>query len=349
MTSATRLAVFSSMAHERAFLSRAAAPYETDGQIAMTTIGVRLDAQTVGLAAGYDAVSAFVNDHVSAPVLYRLRDFGVTHVALRSAGFNNVDIAAAKDAGIIVSRIPEYSPHAVAEFAAALVLAANRRIVPAVQRVRQGNFTLNGLVGFDLYEKTVGVVGTGKIGQAFIKIMRGFGCQVLCYDPFPSPVVAAIPGCRYVGLDELFSSSRVISLHCPLTPDTTHLINAKSLEKMIDGVLLVNTSRGALINSIDLIRAIKSRKVGAAGLDVYEYETGMFFEDHSADEFIEDKWFSRLLSFNNVIVTGHQGFLTTEALTRICETTLLNVHVLSASDTNANAETRAICEHNRIC
>ncbi|KAJ3191729.1 hypothetical protein HDU82_003492, partial [Entophlyctis luteolus] len=196
------------MAHERAFLSRAAAPYETHGQIAMTTIGVRLDAQTVGLAAGYDAVSAFVNDHVSAPVLYRLRDFGVTHVALRSAGFNNVDIAAAKDAGIIVSRIPEYSPHAVAEFAAALVLAANRRIVPAVQRVRQGNFTLNGLVGFDLYEKTVGVVGTGKIGQAFIKIMRGFGCQVLCYDPFPSPVVAAIPGCRYVGLDELFSSSR---------------------------------------------------------------------------------------------------------------------------------------------
>ncbi|KAI9332218.1 D-isomer specific 2-hydroxyacid dehydrogenase [Obelidium mucronatum] len=288
LVNSVKVAVFGAMRYERPFLAAAAAAATRnligrggpggEDALGVAYFDVKLSAATAGLAAGSDAVALFVNDDAGAGVLRRLAAGGVRHVTLRSAGFNHVDVRTAAALGLAVTRVPEYSPHAIAEFAAALALAANRRIVPAASRVKQGNFALNGLVGFDMHGKTVGVVGTGKIGQCFIKIMLGFGCNVLCHDPFPSKEVASWENCKYVPLDTLFAQSRVISLHCPLTPETRYLINADSLSQMQDGTLLVNTSRGGLINTLDLIRAIKSRKIAGAGLDVYENETSMFFE-----------------------------------------------------------------------
>ncbi|SDN94857.1 2-hydroxyacid dehydrogenase [Acetanaerobacterium elongatum] len=279
----------------------------------------KLNEDTAAMAAGSDGVVAFVNDTVDAPVIETLYKQGIRILALRSAGYNNVDFKAAYNK-IHVVRVPAYSPYAVAEHAMALLLTLNRKIHRAYNRTRDYNFSLNGLTGFDLHGKTIGVVGTGKIGQVFIDICRGFGLQVLAYDPFP------VEGkqIEYVSLSELCSKADIISLHCPLTKDTHHMINSQTLSQMRDGVVIVNTSRGALIDSEALLEAIKSKKVGAAGLDVYEEESELFFEDFS-NTIIQDDILARLVSMPNVIVTSHQAFLTNEALHNIAETTLKNL------------------------
>jgi D-lactate dehydrogenase len=279
----------------------------------------KLNEDTVELAQGYDGVCVFVNDTVNARVIDRLAEFGVQVIALRCAGFNNVDMKHAYGK-IHVLRVPAYSPYAVAEHAMALLLTSVRRIHKAYIRSRDYNFSLSGLTGFDLHSKTVGVVGTGRIGRVFIDICRGFGMKILAYDKYPSK----IDGVEYVELDRLFSESDVISLHCPLTDETYHLINEKTLEKCRRGVVILNTSRGALVDAEALLSAIKSRKVGAACLDVYEEESDFFFEDKSG-HIMDDEVLARLISMPNVIVTSHQAFLTEEALENIAETTTDNI------------------------
>ena len=278
----------------------------------------KLSARTAKLAEGSDAVCAFVNDDVSAPTIDALNKLGIKIIAMRCAGYNNVDIRYAQDK-IPVVRVPAYSPHAVAEHAMALLLTLNRRIHKAFLRTRDFNFSLNGLTGFDLYGKTVGVVGTGKIGSAFIDICRGFGMKVLAYDVFPN-----LDGVEYVDMETLLKRSDLISLHCPLTPSTRHIINAKSIDKMKKGVFIVNTSRGALIDSEALLYGLLNEKLGGACLDVYEEESDLFYEDNSAT-IVKDDILSRLICLPNVIVTSHQGFLTGEALTNIASTTLENI------------------------
>ena len=286
-------------------------------------LDARLDADTAALAAGSEVVCAFVNDDLSAAVLERLKVGGTQLIALRSAGYNHVDLSAAQALGLPVVRVPAYSPHAVAEHAAALVLGLNRRIHRAFNRTREGDFSLHGLTGFDLYGKTVGVVGTGQIGAAFARIMLGFGCRVLLHDPHPDAALIAL-GASYAGLDELLAGSDVVSLHCPLTPTTRHLVNQASLARMKPGAMLINTGRGALVDTPALIDALKSGQLGYLGLDVYEEEADLFFEDRS-DQPLQDDVLARLLTFPNVIVTAHQAFLTREALAAIAATTLDNV------------------------
>ena len=284
----------------------------------------RLQVHTAPLAEGARCVVAFVNDDLSAPTLEALAAIGVELIALRCAGFNNVDLDRARELGISVTRVPAYSPHAVAEHSLALILALNRKIHRAVQRVRDGNFTLDGLVGFDLFGKTVGVIGTGKIGRCMVDILRGLGCRVLCYDKFVSPEISSLEGVEYCGLDRLLSESKIISLYAPLTKETFHLIDKAAIEKMQRGVMLINTSRGGLIETGALIEGLKSGQIGSAGLDVYEEESSYFFEDFS-EKSIEDDVLARLLTFNNVIVTSHQAFLTSDALANIASTTLASV------------------------
>ncbi len=284
----------------------------------------RLTRDTASLAKGFDAVCPFVNDRVDAQTLRLLSAEGVRIVALRCAGYNNADLVAAAELGIPVVRVPEYSPYAVAEHAVTLVLTLNRKIHRAVNRVREWNFSLEGLVGFDLHEKTVGIVGMGRIGRAAARIFRGFGCKVLAYDIAPNEALAAELGLRFVDLPTLYREADIISLHVPLVPGTRHLIDESALAQMKRGVMLVNTGRGALIDSRALIRALKSGHLGSAGLDVYEEEEGVFFQDLS-DQVLQDDTLARLLTFPNVIVTSHQGFLTHEALNRIAEVTLGNV------------------------
>ena len=283
----------------------------------------KLNEDTVELAAGFDGVCVFVNDTVNATVIDRLAELGVKVVALRCAGFNNVDMKYAHGK-IHVLRVPAYSPYAVAEHTMALLLTSIRRIHKAYIRTRDFNFSLSGMTGFDLHGKTVGVVGTGRIGRAFIDICRGFGMKVLAYDKFEAPNLADGDKIRYVGLDELFEKSDIISLHCPLTDDTYHLIDENSLKKCKKGVVILNTSRGALVDAEALLAGIKSRKVGAACLDVYEEESDFFFEDKSG-HILEDDILARLISMPNVIVTSHQAFLTEEALSNIAETTVGNI------------------------
>ncbi|KDN97999.1 2-hydroxyacid dehydrogenase [Pseudomonas donghuensis] len=283
----------------------------------------RLSEDTAPLAAGHEVVCAFINDDLGAAVLQRLAAAGTRLIALRSAGYNHVDLAAAKRLGLAVVRVPAYSPHAVAEHAVALILALNRRLHRAYNRTREGDFTLHGLTGFDLHGKTVGVVGTGQIGAAFARIMAGFGCQLLAYDPYPNPELLAL-GARYLSLPELLRQAQVISLHCPLTDDTRHLINAQSLADLKPGAMLINTGRGALVDTPALIEALKSGQLGYLGLDVYEEEAQLFFEDRS-DLPLQDDVLARLLTFPNVIVTAHQAFLTREALAAIAATTLDNI------------------------
>lgn len=283
----------------------------------------RLNEDTAVLAAGHEVVCAFINDDLSAAVLERLAAAGTRLIALRSAGYNHVDLAAARRLGLTVTRVPAYSPHAVAEHAVALILSLNRRLHRAYNRTREGDFSLHGLTGFDLHGKTVGVVGTGQIGLAFARIMAGFGCQLLAFDPYPNPDVIAL-GARYVALDELLRRSNIISLHCPLTPQTRHLINIQSLADLQPGAMLINTGRGALVDTPALIEALKSGQLGYLGLDVYEEEAQIFFEDRS-DQPLQDDVLARLLTFPNVIVTAHQAFLTREALAAIAGTTLDNI------------------------
>lgn len=279
----------------------------------------KLNEDTAELAKGCEAVCVFVNDTVNAAVIDRLCQLGVKTLALRCAGYNNVDIKYAKDKIKVVS-VPAYSPYAVAEHAMALLLTSIRRVHKAYIRTRDHNFSLNGLTGFDLHGKTVGVVGTGKIGRIFINICRGFGMNVIAYDKFP----AKDSGIEYVELDELFSRSDIISFHCPLTDETYHLIGEKSIDKLKKGVVIINTSRGALIDAEALLEGIKARKIGAACLDVYEEEADVFFQDFSG-HIIADDTLARLISMPNVIVTSHQAFLTEEALSNIAETTVNNI------------------------
>jgi D-lactate dehydrogenase len=313
-----RVAVFSSKSYDRQFLDA-----QNAGRHQFTYLEPRLDSSTAVAAAGAEAVCAFVNDHLDADVLALLAAQGVKLVALRCAGFNNVDLAAAKSLGIEVARVPEYSPHSVAEHAVAMMLTLNRKIHRASARVREGNFALEGLMGFDLYGKTVGVVGTGKIGLCFTRIMAGFGCKVLAYDPYPDERCVAA-GAQYVDLPQLLRESDIISLHCPLTPQTHHLINEAAIRQMKRGAMLINISRGGIIDTRAVIRGLKSGVIGSLGLDVYEEEDNLFFRDLS-NSVIHDDIFARLLTFPNVVVTGHQAFFTQEALAEIARVTLENI------------------------
>ncbi len=314
-----RVAVFSTRPYDRHFLERA----NSAGRHQLEFHEACLNLSSAGAADGALAVCAFVNDHLDAAVLQRLHDGGVRLLALRSAGFNHVDLEAAAALGIVVGRVPEYSPFAVAEHTVALLLALNRHLHRAYARVREGNFALEGLLGFDLHGRTIGVVGTGKIGECVARIMAGFGCHLLGFDPQPNPACVGL-GMRYVDLPELLANSDVITLHCPLTPQTRHLIDADALARMKPGAMLLNTSRGAVVDTPAVVAALKSGQLGSLGLDVYEEEADLFFRDLSS-EVMHDDIFARLLTFPNVLITGHQAFFTEDALTAIAETTLANI------------------------
>lgn len=283
-----------------------------------------LDLHNADETHGARAVCIFVNDRADRAVLEKLKQNGVELVALRCAGFNNVDLNAAKELGIRVVRVPAYSPHAIAEHVMALILTLNRKTHRAYSRTRDGNFSLHGLMGFDLFEKTAGVVGTGKIARVLIGILKGFGMNVIAYDVYEDHEYAKQAGIEYVSLDELYRRSDIISLNCPLTAQNKYLINKTSIEKMKDGVMIINTGRGPLINSEDLVEGLKTGKIGAAGLDVYEEEHDYFYQDRS-DHIITDDNLSRLMSLNNVLITSHQAFFTQEAMNNIVNTTLENV------------------------
>lgn len=302
---------------------------------------------TVVLAKGYDVVCAFVNDEISKPVIEQLNAQGVKLIAMRCAGYNNVDLPAAFGHLHIV-RVPAYSPYAVAEHAVALLMTLNRKTHKAYSRTRDNNFNINGLTGFDLHGKTVGIIGTGKIGQVMIGIMKGFGMRILAYDVFPNPKAADELGFEYTDLNTLYTEADVISLHCPLTKETHHIINKDSLSKMKKSVVLINTSRGQLVNTKDLIVALKASAIGAAGLDVYEEESEYFFEDFSGSN-IEDDVLARLLTFNNVLITSHQAFLTEEALHNIAETTLQNIQQYFEKQTLVNEICYQCHANNGIC
>ena len=290
-------------------------------EISMHYIETPITPQTVALAKGYDGVCAFVNSDLSEPVLQALHEIGIKLLLLRCAGFNNLDIDAAKKLDITVLRVPAYSPETIAEHAITLALCANRKIHKAYIRVRENNFTLTGLTGVDFYRSTAGIIGTGKIGAAMCRICHGFGMKILAYDVAPNPAIADLV--TYCGLEELLRKSDLISIHCPLTKDTYHMIDKTAIEKMKDGVILVNTSRGGLVKTDDLIAGIRSRKIGAVGLDVYEEETRNVYENRE-DDILESSVTARLLSFPNVVITSHQGFLTHYALKEIAETTFEN-------------------------
>lgn len=314
-----RVAVFSTKKYDRQFLGQA---NERAGH-ELHYFETRLTGETRFLVEGFDAVCVFVNDAVDRAVLQAMEKSGARLLALRSAGFNHVDLHAAAEFKITVVRVPAYSPHAVAEHTLALILALNRHIHRAYNRVRERNFALDGLLGFDVHGKTVGVVGTGKIGAIFTRLMSGFGCELLGYDLYPNKDCLAL-GMYYVQLDELLARSHIISLHCPLTPQTHHLINGEAISKMKPGVMLINTSRGAIVDTRAVIAGLKKGKIGSLGLDVYEEEADLFFEDLS-DKVVQDDVFARLLTFPNVLITGHQGFFTEEALRNIAETTIGNI------------------------
>ena len=282
-----------------------------------------LNPNNVVLTQDTDVVCIFVNDTADAAVIDAMVDNGVKLLALRCAGFNNVDLKAAKGK-LPVVRVPAYSPYAVAEYSLALMLSLNRKIHRAYWRTRDGNFSLNGLMGFDMHGKTIGIIGTGKIARILIRLLKGFGMRILAYDLYPDMKFAGEEGISYVSLDELYRESDIISLHCPLTDQTKYMINKDSIDKMKEGVMIINTGRGQLINTNDLIEGLKEKKIAAAGLDVYEEEGEYFYEDKS-DKIIDDDVLARLLSFNNVIVTSHQAFFTKEALHNIAETTLQNI------------------------
>lgn len=315
-----KIAVFSSKPYDRRYFET----YNKDYNYELSFFDTNLNAQTSNLTQDFDVVCVFVNDQLGKEVIKALANNGVKLIALRCAGFNNVDLEAAEQYGIKVTRVPAYSPQAVAEHALALILTLNRKTHKAYNRVKEGNFSLDNLIGFNVYNKTVGVIGTGKIGQAFCKIMLGLGCKVLAYDVAPQGALEEA-GITYVTLEELYKGSDIISLHCPLLPATQHLINDKSIAQMKTQVMIINTSRGGLINTEDVIKNLKDRKVGYLGIDVYEQEEDVFFEDKS-EQIIEDDALLKLISFPNVLITSHQAFLTSEALTEISKTVFQNIY-----------------------
>lgn len=329
-----KLAVFDTHTYDRAALEEANSRYGHE----IVFYEPRLTPETAALARGFPAVCSFVNDRVDADALGTLHEGGTRLIALRSAGYNHVDLVEAARLGLVVVRVPEYSPHAVAEHTVALVLTLNRKIHRAFNRVREANFSLDGLVGFDVYAKTFGVVGTGRIGAVVARIMHGFGCRILAFDRRPNDSLVRELGVRYTELSELLRESDIISLHVPLTPATHHLIDAAALAQVKPGVMLINTGRGALVDSRALIDALKRGHVGAAGLDVYEEEEGIFFQNLS-DQVLQDDVLARLLTFPNVLITSHQAFLTREALVNIAETTLASVRAFERGEPLAHQVT----------
>ena len=320
-----RVAVFSAKPYDRASLPEG----DADKRHHWRFWDEKLTLDSVRLAEGAGAVCAFVNDDLSEPVLRALAEQGTKLIALRCAGYNNVDLAAAAALGVAVGRVPAYSPHAVAEHALALIMTLNRKTHRAYNRVRDGNFALDGLLGFDLSGKTAGVVGTGLIGVVLTRILTGFGCRVLAADPFPNPECLAL-GVEYVPVEELFARSDVVTLQCPLTPETHHLVNDAAIARMKPGVMIVNTSRGAIIDTRAAIRGLKTGVIGGLALDVYEEESGIFFEDLSG-QILRDDVLARLMTFPNVLITAHQGFFTREALAGIAETTARNLDAFEAT------------------
>lgn len=306
----------------------------TSSQLEFHYLDMRLSSDSVQLSAGSDAICTFVNDDLSATVLQQLSENGIRMIALRCAGFNNVDLEAAKSLGIRVARVPAYSPEAVAEHTVGMMLTLNRKLHKAYNRVRDDNFSLDGLLGFNMHGKTVGLIGTGRIGKATARILLGFGCRLLCHDLYPDDELQQL-GARYVTLAELYAESDIISLHCPLTPETHYLINPESLAQMKDNVMLINTSRGGLLDSKAVINALKSRKIGYLGLDVYEQEADLFFENLS-EMVIDDDVFKRLLTFPNVLITGHQAFFTEEAMQQISQVTSDNLVAFAAGKASGN-------------
>lgn len=325
-----KLAVYSTKQYDKKYLESVNQEYGFE----LEFYDFLLTEKTAKTAHGCDGVCLFVNDDGSRPVLEELKKHGVKFIALRCAGFNNVDIDAAKELGLPVVRVPAYSPEAVAEHAIGMMMCLNRRIHRAYQRTRDANFSLEGLTGFTMFGKTAGVIGTGKIGIAALRILKGFGMRLLAFDPYPSAAALEL-GVEYVDLPTLFSQADVISLHCPLTPENYHLLNRTAFEQMNNGVMVINTSRGGLIDSQAAIDALKTQKIGALGMDVYENERDLFFEDNSNDV-IQDDVFRRLSACHNVLFTGHQAFLTAEALTSISETTLENLRQLENGEACAN-------------
>jgi D-lactate dehydrogenase len=323
-------AFFSMKSYEKPFFESA----NPEGNHTFRYLEASLRPETAVLAGGCEAVCAFVNDRLDAPVLEALKSLGIRYLALRSAGFNHVDLETAARLGLSVARVPAYSPYAVAEHTVALILDLDRKIYRAHARVREGNFSLDGLMGFDLHGRTAGVIGTGTIGLCTARILAGFGMRILAFDPVPNPSLEALGG-RYVTLDNLYAESDVITLHCPLTPATRHLIDDAALAKMKDGVMLINTSRGAVIDTPAVVVALKSGKVGYLGLDVYEEEGDLFYRDLSG-QVLQDEVFARLTTFPNVLVTGHQGFFTQEAMQGIARVTLENLDELEKTGTCAN-------------
>ena len=321
---------FSSKVYDQQFFTAANQSFGFD----LKFLEVSLNSNTAALAKGLDVVCVFVNDVVSPEVLQALSEQGVKLIALRCAGFNNVNLKAAAALGLKVVRVPAYSPYSVAEHTLALILTLNRKTHRAYNRVKEGNFSLNGLMGFDLHGKTVGLIGLGKIGLVAARILKGFGCRVLGYD-ITAPAEAAELGIEMTGIDTLYAGSDIISLHCPLTPATYHIINADSIAKMKKGVMLINTSRGALIDAKAVIAGIKCGQISNLGIDVYEEEAHLFFEDLS-DRVIQDDVFMRLLSFNNVLITGHQAFFTSNALQNIADITLQNIAAYEQQETLVN-------------
>ena len=318
-----KVAVYSARRYDKALLGQANKEANEQGGHTLRFLEDRLTAHTAALAEGCGAVCVFVNDTVDAEVLALLAAQGTRLVATRSTGYNQIDTEAAARLGIAVVRVTDYSPHSVAEFAVGLLLAVNRKIARASARTRDGNFDLDGLMGFDLHGKTVGVIGTGKIGTIFARIMAGFGCTVVGHDRYPSPAFEALGG-RYVGVDELLACSDVVSLHCPLTDDTRHIVNADSLARAKRGSVLVNTSRGGLIDTDAAIQALKTGQLGGLAIDVYEQEANLFFQDLTSTIICDDV-IQRLVSFPNVIVTGHQAFFTVEAIAQIMRTTIESI------------------------
>ncbi|MFI3247441.1 MAG: 2-hydroxyacid dehydrogenase [Ferrimonas sp.] len=324
-----KVAVFSTKPYDQQFLDQV----QLGSNIEFTYFETRLRQSTMRLADEFDAVSCFVNDIVDHAVLEHLAKVGVKMIALRCAGFNNVDVAAANELGIRVANVPSYSPESVAEHALTLMLALNRKIIRAHSRVHEHNFELNGLLGFNFAKATVGIIGAGKIGIATLRALKGLGCELLCYDPVHNAEAAELA--TYVPIDELYRRSHVISLHCPLNEHTYHLINADSIAQMRDNVMLINTSRGGLVNTQAALDGMKSGKIGYLGLDVYELEGDLFFRDLS-DEVLNDDVFGLLLSYPNVIITGHQGYFTQEALAQIAGTTLYNLQQFFCGELSGN-------------
>ncbi|MDO5579934.1 MAG: 2-hydroxyacid dehydrogenase [Planctomycetia bacterium] len=313
-----KVAVFSTKEYDRHFLDEA-----NQGSFDLLYYDTRLDLSTARLAEKIPVVCTFVNDRLDSEVLLRLFAGGTRMLALRCAGFNNVDMSTVKNLGMRVARVPSYSPRSISEFTIGLILALARKICKAYLRTREGNFSLEGLLGFNICDRTVGIIGTGKIGAQVAQGLKGLGCTVYAYDLYENRDLAAL-GIRYVSLEELFRSSDIISLHCPLTPENHHLVNERTISQMRDGVMIINTSRGALIDTESAIRALKSGKIGSMALDVYEEEADFFFEDYS-DRVIQDDHLARLLRFPNVIITGHQAFFTVEAMRSIARQTIDNI------------------------